>query len=157
MGEVYFYHLTRSPLEVTLPQVLARALGAGWRVTLRGPDRGRLQWLDEKLWLGPEDSFLPHGLSGGAHDADQPVLLTDAPGLAPGTACLVAIDGAEVLPAEAASLQRVCIMFDGNDETATETARRQWRELTAAGLGAQYWSEGGGRWEKKQERAAQTA
>ena len=27
-------------------------------------------------------------------------------------------------------------------------------DVTGAGLGAQYWSEDGGRWEKKQEKAA---
>ena len=32
MGAVYFYHLTDSPLETTLPGLLDRARGQGWRV-----------------------------------------------------------------------------------------------------------------------------
>ena len=154
MGEVYFYHLTRSPLEVALSQLLPRALTAGWRVAVRSRDAGRLAWLDDQLWLGAEDGFLPHGIEGGPQDADQPVLLTVSPDLPPGVACLMSVDGAAVAPAEAAALQRVCILFDGNYPGALTLARQQWRDVTGAGLGAQYWSEDGGRWEKKQEKAA---
>ena len=35
MGLVRFYHLTRAPVEQTLPKLLARALDAGLRVQLR--------------------------------------------------------------------------------------------------------------------------
>ncbi len=154
MGDVYFYHLTRSPQETALARILTRALTAGWRVVVRGADRGRLAWLDEQLWLDPEEGFLPHGLDGGPHDADQPVLLTDSPALPPAAECLVAIDRVAVTVEEAAAVQRVCILFDGADPAAIEQARGQWRALTEAGLGAQYWAEEGGRWEKKQERPA---
>ena len=82
MGAAFFYHLTQRPLEATLPMLLTKALQAGWRVAVRGRDAGRMAWLDEKLWLGPEDGFLPHGLAGGAHEADQPVLLTTQGGAA---------------------------------------------------------------------------
>ena len=149
MGAAYFYHLTQSPLEATLPMLLGKARGAGWRVAVRGVDAGRLDWLDEKLWLG--EGFLPHGRAGGPHDADQPVLLTterDAPN---DPACLMAIDGAEVAPEEVAGLERVCILFDGNDDRAVERARGQWRALTEAGCAAQYWSQESGSWAKKAE------
>ncbi|MEO9894942.1 MAG: DNA polymerase III subunit chi, partial [Paracoccaceae bacterium] len=36
MGAVYFYHLTRRPLEDTLSMLLAKAMQAGWRVAVRG-------------------------------------------------------------------------------------------------------------------------
>ena len=151
MGAAYFYHLTRRPLEQTLSTLLAKAEGAGWRVLIRGTDPLRLAWLDEKLWLGPEDGFLPHGLAGGPHDAAQPVLLTDRPGNANAAQCLMCIDSAETTPAEIASFERVCILFDGHDETALSAARAQWKALTNAGSPAQYWSEDTGRWEKKAE------
>ncbi len=150
MGAVYFYHLTRRPLEVALPMLLERARGAGWRVAVRGTARDRLEWLDGKLWQEPAEGFLPHGLSGGPHDARQPILLTDAPGRAANDAvCVMSIDGAPVDADEVRTLERVCILFDGGDEAATAHARTQWKTLTDAGCAAQYWSEASGRWEKK--------
>lgn len=148
MGRALFYHLTRRPLEATLPLLLEKSVSRGWRVAVRGTDPERLDRLDEGLWLGPEDRFLPHGRAGGAHDADQPVLLTTGAATnAP--ACLMTVDGAEVTAQEAAGLERVCILFDGADARAVDHARRQWRALTAAGIAAEYWSEESGRWEKK--------
>jgi len=151
MGAAYFYHLTQRPLEVTLPLLLGKALQAGWRVAVRGRDPARMDWLDQKLWLGPEDGFLPHGLAGGPHDADQPVLLTTGPERPNGAVCVMAVDGAEVPPDEVQTLERVCILFDGNDTDAVTVARGQWKALTAAGCSAQYWSEASGKWEKKAE------
>ncbi|MEM8773393.1 MAG: DNA polymerase III subunit chi [Pseudomonadota bacterium] len=152
MGAVYFYHLTRQPLERTLPMLLEKARGAGWRVLVRGTDAARLDWLDEKLWLGPEEGFLAHGRAGGPHDARQPVLLTEANGAAANEAqCLMSVDGAEVTSDEVTAYERACILFDGNDEAATAHARSQWKTLTDAGCSAQYWSEESGRWEKKAE------
>ena len=150
MGAAYFYHLTRRPLEDTLTMLLGKALEAGWRVAVRGPYTGRLGWLDEKLWLGAEEGFLPHGMAGGPFDADQPVLLTTGP--APnGATCVMSIDGAEVTPEEVSNLDRVCVLFDGNDPDALNVARGQWKALKEAGASAQYWSEESGRWEKKAE------
>ncbi|MFC2966542.1 DNA polymerase III subunit chi [Acidimangrovimonas pyrenivorans] len=152
MGAAMFYHLTRSTVEQTLPMLIDRSLQAGWRVAIRGTSEQRLRWLDDKLWLGPEEGFLPHGLAGGPHDADQPVLLTSAPDCPNNAACLMAIDAAEVTAEETAALERVCILFDGNDPDSLNAARAQWKSLTVAGASAQYWSEESGRWEKKAER-----
>lgn len=151
MGAAFFYHLTRKPLEVTLPMLLGKAMGAGWRVAVRGIDMERMKWLDQALWTGPEDGFLPHGLAGGPHDAAQPVLLTVAAEAANAPHCLMTVDGAGVTAGEVQALERVCVLFDGNDSAAVEAARDQWRSLTGAGCSAQYWSEGSGRWEKKAE------
>lgn len=151
MASAMFYHLTRSPAEALLPTLIAKSREAGWRVELRGTDRARMDRLDELLWKG--DGFLPHGLAGGPHDSVQPVLLTVAGAQGPATsndpACVIAIDGAPIRADEVAGLDRLCIVFDGNDMAAVEGARTQWRSLTAAGAAAEYWSEAGGRWERK--------
>lgn len=145
-----FYHLTRRPMEDTLAMLLGRAAGAGWKVAVRGTDRARLEWLDMKLWQGPADGFPAHGLAGGAHDAVQPVLLTTQEGPAGnGARCVMSIDGAPVTPLEVADLERVCVLFDGNDPHALDVARAQWKVLKDAGVPAQYWSEESGSWEKK--------
>lgn len=151
MGAAYFYHLTQRPLEATLPMLLEKAMAAGWRVAIRGREPERMDWLDARLWHGPEEAFLPHGRAGGPHDALQPVLLTTGTDLPNGAVCVMAVDGAEVMPEEVQALERVCILFDGNDDTAMQGARAQWRALTGAGCAAQYWSEASGKWEKKAE------
>lgn len=151
MGTALFYHLTRRPLEATLPMLLEKALAQGWRVAVRGTDAGRLDMLDGLLWMG--DGFLPHGRAGTGFDADQPVLLTTSAEVPNGAVGLMAVDGAEVGADEAKAFQRVWILFDGNDPAALDRARGQWRALTGAGVPAQYWSEESGRWEKKAESA----
>ena len=151
MGAAYFYHLTRRPLEATLPVLLDKALAAGWRIAVRGTDTAALAGLDAALWMGPEEAFLPHGLAGGPHDADQPILLTTLASAPNAARCVMAVHGADVTTDEVAALDRVCILFDGQDPDAVSHARNQWRALTGAGCAAQYWSEESGRWEKKAE------
>ncbi len=155
MTDALFYHLTRSPLEGLLPVLIGKCRDAGWRVVVRGADPGRMDWLDQKLWLGPEEDFLPHGLAGGPHDADQPVLLTTTAAIPNGAQALIALDGAPVAPEELAGLARALIVFDDGDQPAVQRARDQWRALTAAGVGAQYWGEDGGRWVRKAENRPQ--
>ena len=125
---------------------LADELGLAWRAFyLNETDK-----LDQALWLGAEDSFLAHGLAGGAHDDLQPVLLTTTP---TDRACIMCVDGAEVTPQQVQAAQRVCILFDGNDEVALAGARAQWKALTGAGCAAQYWAQDNGRWVMKAEAA----
>ncbi len=151
MGAAFFYHLTRAPLEATLPILLGKAQGAGWRVAVRGADKARLDWLDQKLWLGPEEGFLPHGLASARHAAQQPILLTDQAPYPNDPACVMLIDGADPDPDEVTKMERVWVLFDGHDDAAVQTARGHWKVLTDAGCSAQYWSEESGRWEKKAE------
>lgn len=149
MGTVRFYHLTRDPVEDTLARLLRRAIDAGLRVEVRGSDRERLDWLDEKLWLGDDAEFLPHGLAGGEHDALQPILLTDAPTAQPATSCVMTVDGAALDPAETERLDRTLVLFDGGDGQALARARQQWKDVKASGAEAEYWSQDSGRWERK--------
>jgi len=152
MGAVYFYHLTRSPVETAVAMLAERALGAGWQVAVRLRDAASAEWLDGRLWQVGDGSFLPHGLAGGPQDHLQPILLSSGAG-GEGRACLLALDGVDVGDGEAATAERVCILFDGNDEGAVQVARHQWKALTGAGLAAVYWSEDGGRWQRKAEAA----
>lgn len=151
MALVMFYHLTRSRPAQTLAAILPRAIGMGWRVMLRGTDAGRIAELDAALWQA--EGFLPHGIAGGPHDADQPILLGEG-GLVDGIRALALVDGAKCTVPEAEALDRVWILFDGNDPAALDTARAQWREIVAAKIAAQYWSEDSGKWEKKLDKSA---
>ena len=153
MGTAMFYHLTRSTAEDTVTSLLGRAVGMGWRIMIRGGDASRLDRLDTHLWTHPENSFLPHGRSGGADDAHQPVLLGGGPITNAATAIML-LDGADVSLAEAQSLTRIWLIFDGMDPAAVVAARAQWKTLTDAGIAAQYWSEELGKWQMKAEKAA---
>jgi DNA polymerase-3 subunit chi len=150
---VLFYHLTRSSVEQTARLLLARAVGQGWKVTVRGGRESRLDDLDRVLWLGPEGEFLPHGRSGGAHDARQPILLTGRHDLANDPKALMLLDGAAFDEEETVHLERVWILFEDQDTACRDTARDQWKRICDAGIAAQYWTEDGGSWEKKMERA----
>jgi DNA polymerase-3 subunit chi len=148
-----FYHLIRSGQDDTVQTTVTRALAAGWRVMIRSADAGLLAHLDAKLWLGPEEGFVAHGLQGGPHDADQPVLLGQ------GAICnaargLMLLSGAEAAREEISGLERIWVLFDGENTEAVALARLRWGEFTSWGLAAQYWSDETGPWVKKTERAA---
>ncbi len=113
MGSAYFYQLKDSPLEATLPMLVGKARSAGWRVLVRGQDPALIKRLDELFWQGADDGFMPHGVAGGAHDADQPVLIGDVP--SDGFGCLMSVAGAAVSDAEVNAMERVCILFDGEE------------------------------------------
>lgn len=152
MGAAYFYHLTDRRLEDVLPTLLERATAQGWRVAVRGGDADRLAALDEALWTRPPDGFLPHGIEGGGREAEQPVLLTTAPGApANGPDCTFAVYGAAVDAQEVATSARCAVVFDGRDPDELAVARALWKSLAASGAVAQYWAESGGRWEKRAE------
>ncbi|MEE9389371.1 MAG: DNA polymerase III subunit chi [Paracoccaceae bacterium] len=151
MGAVYFYHLTQTPLEATLPMLLEKTQAAGWRVYVRATSADRIGWLNDRLWLGAEDSFLPHGLAGGEYDAMQPILLGAGADAANGATCLMTVDGADIASEEVNEMQRCCVLFDGNDPEALQVARGQWKALADAGCAAQYWSQESGSWAMKAE------
>ncbi len=146
-----FYHLTRSAQEDLIRTLLTRALGQNWRVMVRGTDASALAALDTRLWTHPDDSFVPHGLAGGPHDAAQPVLLGQgaADNAAQG---IILIDGATATADEAKALERLWVLFDGADDAAVSHARTLWRVLTGDGVAAEYWSEDSGKWARTAEK-----
>lgn len=156
MGSAYFYHLTQRPLVDTLRSLTEKSLANGWRVAIRGRDPDTIATLDQALWLGPEGSFLPHGIAGGDSDANQPALLTTQAAQPNGAVCVMVIEGAEISTKEITALERVCILFDGHDEGAVGHTRTQWKQITGDGIAAQYWSEESGRWEMKAQSGGTT-
>ena len=152
MALAMFYQLSRSAAGDTVANLLGRALGQGWRVMIRSTDPVSLARLDDRLWHGPADAFVPHGMQGGAQDADQPVLLGTG-ALANTARAMMLLDRAEVSLAEAQALERVWVIFDGANDAALSHARGQWTTLTQAGVAAQYWSEETGSWAKKAEKS----
>ena len=148
MGMVMFYHLTRATVEEVALMLAPKALAQGWRVMLRAADKAALQRLDRQLWQGGDDAFLPHGLEGGPHDADQPLLLGQGAAINGARAVLV-VGALPINLAEAAEMDRIWLVFEDGDPTQVAAARTQWKAITDAGLPAQYWNDASGQWEKK--------
>ena len=145
MAELWFYHLERSELERALPPLLEKCLQRGWRAIVRGGSEERLEALDATLWTYRDESFLPHGCD---KPERQPVLLTAKGGNPNGAQVLFLLDGAE--PGDLSSFERACVMFDGRDQAALESARARWKEAKEAGIIASYWRENAsGKWEKQ--------
>ena len=59
VSEVYFYHLTRQRVDQALRPLLSKCLANGWRVVIRGREAAEIQQLDDALWQGPAEEFLP--------------------------------------------------------------------------------------------------
>lgn len=151
LNEVYFYHLTRQTADQALVPLLGKCLSQKWRVQVQATDQSYLDWLDEKLWLGADDGFLPHGLDTAEHADLQPILLTIKPDTT-GFDCQICLNGAGPVQEQMADLKRVCILFNGNDPDELALARQQWSELVQAGVGAKYWSEESGSWDLKAQK-----
>lgn len=155
MSEVYFYHLTRQRVDQALRPLLGKCLANRWRVLIRGREEAEIRQLDDALWQGPAEEFLPHGLAGAAQEADQPVLLA-LEGHKAQHDCLICVGGSAVTADEVLASKRVCILFQDDNGLHMQTARSQWRSLTEAGIAAKYWSQAQGNWELQAEKAAST-
>lgn len=149
MAEVLFYHLTTSPVEQALPDLLERALARDWRAVVRCGSAPGLSMLDAALWTYRDDSFLAHGTAETGHAARQPVYLTCGEENPNRAVLLMLVLGARAAPEEMARYERVCLLFEGGDADAVAGAREDWKAVVAAGLPARYWAQEGGRWVEK--------
>ena len=149
MTEILFYHLQGQKLEGVLTPLLEKSLERGWKVAEQGATEERIDALDAHLWTYRDDGFLPHGTWREAEAALQPVLLTLDDGNPNAATVRFLIEGAAV-PADAASYQRLVLVFDGDDDGAVAAARAQWTDAKARGFEATYWQpDEQGRWVKK--------
>lgn len=140
--KVDFYQLSRDPAEKVVPLLARNTLKAGERLLVVSADDELTGRISARLWEGAE-SFLAHGLSGGPHDARQPILLADAPQPANGARFVVLADG--VWQDAALGFERAFLLFDGS---TIEDARAIWRTLDGRdGVERRYWrQEETGKW-----------
>jgi DNA polymerase-3 subunit chi len=149
MTEVLFYHLQRQPIEKVLPQLLEKSLERGWRVVVQSSSEERIDALDAHLWTYRDDGFLPHGTWRESEAAAHPVLLTVQDNNPNSANIRFLLDGTSV-PEDAASYQRIVLLFDGENDDAVAAARLQWTAAKGQGFDATYWqADENGRWEKK--------
>lgn len=145
--EVWFYHLERTGLDQALPELLEKTLARGWKAIVRATGPQRVEHLDGWLWAYRDESFLPHAPADEPGAARQPILLTTSDENLNAADALFLVDGAE--PGELGDYTRCVVLFDGGDEEALATARRQWKSVKAKGLPASYWKQQARGWEKQ--------
>ncbi|GGK32364.1 DNA polymerase III subunit chi [Salinarimonas ramus] len=149
MSDVWFYHLQRASLEETLPRLVTKARGAGWRVAIRTTSPERRDALDDLLWTFEDDGFLPHATEADPQAAAETVLIQASGADLNAPDAVLLVDGAP-MPDDPARYQRVILIFDGNDDAALAAARERWRAVKSAGHQASYWAQDeSGRWVKK--------
>jgi DNA polymerase-3 subunit chi len=149
MTEILFYHLVRQPIEKVLPTLLERSLDRGWRVVVQAASEERVEALDAHLWTFRDDSFLPHGTWREAQAREQPIFLTVNDDNPNGASVRFLIDGAPV-PTDAATYERIVLVFDGDDPDALDAARSHWSAAKQQGFDVTYWQpDERGRWQRK--------
>jgi DNA polymerase-3 subunit chi len=149
LPEVLFYQLSGTTLDATLPDLLERSLDRGWRVVVRCGSETGMVGLDTLLWTYTDESFLPHGTAAAGDAALQPVYLTLGDENPNGANILMLVDGARAPVDEMQRFERTCLLFDGRDDRAVESARNDWRAVRAAALPAKYWVREHGKWMQK--------
>ena len=150
MTDIGFYHLTKTPLERALPQILEKALASGKKTLVRSGSEDRAAFLNSALWTYDPASFLPHGTMSEGDPAEHPILLTASDDNTNGAEILVLTDGAGA--PDLAVFERCLEMFDGRDQAAVEVARGHWKSYKEQGFHLTYWQQSDtGGWEKKTE------
>ena len=148
MSEVFFYHLTKTTLEIALPKILERALSEKWSIEIRTSANTNLDEISNAIWRGPEESFLPHCLEDHEDLQDYPIVLCKSP-LKDWRDCLIVVGQADLKENEVKNYKRICLIFDAKIEVELSKARKSWKKLSDEGINTVYWAEDKGRWVKK--------
>lgn len=152
MPELAFYHLTRSPLDQALAQLLGRSVANGWRCLVKTGAPEKLGALSDRLWDFGQGSFLAHGIAQNSDlDQHQPILLADHQDPKNGAEVLMVIEAADFDPADIQNFKKVCLIFDSGSGDQMDHARLTWTKAKEMGQRAIYWSQETGKWEKKLE------
>ena len=143
--QVDFYQLAGTPPERVIATLAEKVLENDGRLLIVAEDEAQLARLDRQLWDQGSQSFLPHGVAGGADDARQPILLSTSPD-APNQARNMLIADGQWREA-ALTYDRSFYLFDNK---TLEGARLAWKLLSGRdGVERRYWAREGGKWVKK--------
>lgn len=147
MADIRFYHLTRKTLEQALPELLEKTLQRGSRAVVMAGSAERVEALTQFLWTYRPDGFLPHGNAKDGHAEMQPIWLTADDERPNQASFLFLTDGAQ--SQKLADYERVCELFDGNDDAAVAAARQRWAIYKDGGHTLSYWQQGDSGWAQK--------
>ncbi|MDE3060665.1 MAG: DNA polymerase III subunit chi [Pseudomonadota bacterium] len=148
MTTIQFYHLTATPLERALPRLLEKAYAGGFKTLLLASSEEQAERFNQLLWTYNPGSFLPHGSLKDGNSEQQPILISTSMEPLNRANLLAVTDGS--VPTQPESFERIIDIFDGNDPTAVEAARKRWTGYKNSGHALSYLrqNESGG-WEQK--------
>jgi len=143
--QVDFYQLAGTPAEQVIAILAEKVLETDGRLLVVADDETFLSRLDRMLWDQGSASFVPHGLSGGADDARQPILLSSSPDAPNQARNMLIADG---------SWREAALTYDRSfylfDDSTLEGARLAWKLLAGrSGVERRYWAQEGGKWVRK--------
>lgn len=147
MTQIGFYHLTKTDLRQSLPQLLGRTVATGQRALVLCGSEDSLKVLDKMLWQAEEPEWLPHGTAADGDPDLQPIWLATDDKAPNGARFLFLVEGGD--SARVAEFDRVFDLFDGNREDEIAAARQRWTAAKAAGHSLTYWQQGPKGWVKK--------
>jgi DNA polymerase-3 subunit chi len=139
MTDIRFYHLTRKTLEQALPELLEKTFERGLRAVVLTGSPERAEALTQHLWTYNPNNFLPHGNAKDGNAERQPIWLTAEDERPNNASFLFLTDGAS--SARLGDYERVCDIFDGNDDNALSEARRRWASCKENGHSLTYWKQ----------------
>jgi DNA polymerase III subunit chi len=143
--QVDFYQLAGTPPEKVIASLVEKVLAIEERLIIVADDENFLSRLDRILWDQGPSSFIPHGLSGGADDARQPILLTTSPDAPNVARNMLIADG--VWRDSALSYDRAFFIFES---AMVEEARAAWKSLrNREGVERRYFAQEEGKWVEK--------
>ena len=148
MTDISFYHLERSTLASTLPELLEKTLEAKKRALVLTQSDAQAEELSGVLWAYKSDSWLPHGTSKDGFADQQPVWLSTLDENANGSSFLFLTNGA--ISDNVHVYERCFELFYGNNPDNLEAARQRWKLYKEAEHELAYFQQNAsGGWTKK--------
>jgi DNA polymerase III subunit chi len=140
MTEIRFYHLTVTPLEKALPQILRKVMEGEKRAVIQFNDMNLLRKIDDMLWVFSQRQPIPHGTKQDGYEADQPLYLTTEEENPNKAESLINI-GKNGFSEFAHKFSQYIDIIDGNDASELEEARKRYEAHKNSGKNVTYFKQ----------------
>ena len=150
--DISFYQVMEgvpAAVDRTVPQLLEKALGAGYKVVVRCPSEDRMKRLSDTLWNYENTAFLAHGMKGEPLPEKQQIYLTTESENPTGAEVMMVVSGADVDDEDTAKYKRLLDIFEASD-TQKKEARKRWKNYSEEAHNTlAYYAHEEGKWQKK--------
>jgi DNA polymerase III subunit chi len=151
-AEIWFYELSREPVDAVLPGLLARHYKRADRVGVWCASAPMIEEMSRRLWEIEDVSFVPHGSDGDPSPDLHAIWFSLKGENANAARFRYCVEGQ--MPEEADGFERVSILFDGSNEAQRAMARERWKLFKANGHTVKYWKQNAeNRWEDQAAKA----